>query len=83
MSLRLDVAAVRTYDALKTRPGARPRASGARDVRALDAVSVRLRELIAGYRVSGHDERGATYVFWSDVSRQIEAGAFDDLLGLL
>ncbi len=83
MSLRLSVAAVRAYDLLKQRPGASPRRSDARDPQTLAAVTRRLEELIATYRVSGHDERGATFVFWTEVSREIESGAFDDLLGLL
>ena len=83
MSLRLNVAAVRTYDQLKHRPGARPRRSDARDADALAAVERRLRELVAGYRVNGHDERGALYVFWTEVEKEVSAGAFDDLLPLL
>ena len=80
MSLRLDTAAVRAYDLMKTRPGAAHRRSDARDPEALAAVGRRLRELIAAYRVNGHDERGATFVFWAEVHREVEAGAFDDLL---
>ena len=83
MSLRLSVAAVRTYDTLKSRPGGDPRRSGARDARAIEALDVRLKELVAAFRVNGHQERGSTYVFWSDISREIEAGSFDDLLVLL
>jgi hypothetical protein len=84
MSLRLSAAAVRTYDALKTRPGASFRRSDARDPAAVNAVAVRLRELIAVYRIGGHDgPGGATYVFWSEIVREIDAGAFDDLLDRL
>ena len=54
-----------------------------RDARAIEALDVRLKELVAAFRVNGHQERGSTYVFWSDISREIEAGAFDDLLVLL
>lgn len=81
MSLRLNTAAVRAYDLLKSRPGASVRRSDARDPATLEAVTRRLRELVLSYRLSGHDgPGGATYVFWSEVSRVVEAGAFDDLL---
>ena len=84
MSLRLPVAAERAYDLLKTRPGARPRRrSGARDARALAAVERRLNELIAAYRVHGHEASGTTYVFWAEVETEVGAGAFDDLLSQL
>lgn len=83
MSLRLQTAAVRAYDLLKQRPGATPRRSDARDPEALAAVTRRLGELIGSYRVNGHQERGTTYVFWTEVSAQVEAGVFDDLLPLL
>lgn len=84
MSLRLNVAATRAYDLLKTRPGAQPRRSDARDPATLEAVTGRLRQLIAEYRVNGHQgAAGGTYVFWSEVSREIERGAFDDLLDRL
>lgn len=83
MSLRLNVAAERAYDELKFRPGARPRRSGARDKTALASVENRLRELIGAYHLHGHDENGATYLFWTDVEREIRAGRFDDLLSLL
>lgn len=83
MSLRLSVAAVRAYDLMKQRPGAPRRRSDARDGETLDQITRRLEELVATYRVNGHDERGATYVFWTEVSREVEAGAFDDLLARL
>ena len=83
MSLRLASAAVRAYDLLKQRPGARPRRSDARDADALAAVTRRLEELIAAYRVHGQRENGGTYVFWTEVKAQIESGAFDDLLDRL
>jgi hypothetical protein len=84
MSLRLPAAAIRAYDALKSRPGASVRRSDARDPAAVNAVAVRLRELIASYRIGGHDgPGGATYVFWSEIAREIETGAFDDLLDRL
>jgi hypothetical protein len=81
LSLRLSTAAVRAYDLLKQRPGAPRRRSDARDPEALAAVTRRLEELIAAYRVNSHQERGATYVFWTEVAAQVEAGAFDDLVG--
>ena len=80
MSLGLSTAAVRAYDLMKQRPGAPSRRSDARDPAALAAVTRRLEELIAAYRVNGHPERGTVYVFWTEVSAQVEAGAFDDLL---
>jgi hypothetical protein len=81
VSLRLSSAAVRTYDALKSRPGATPRKSDARDARVLGAVTDRLNELISSYRITGtHGSGGATYVFWTEVQREVNAGAFDDLL---
>jgi hypothetical protein len=84
MSLRLPAAAVRAYDALKMRPGASLRRSDARDPALVNDIGVRLRELIATYRISGHDgPGGATYVFWSEILREIESGAFDDLLDRL
>lgn len=84
MSLRLSAAAVRAYDVLKTRPGASPRKSDARDAGALEAISVRLRELIDAYRINGQDgPGGATYVFWTEVNRELASGAFDDLMDRL
>jgi hypothetical protein len=84
VSLRLEAAAVRAYDALKRRPGAPTRTSDARDAAALNAVTQRLRELVADYRVGGHEgPAGATYVFWTEVSARIEGGLFDDLLDRL
>ncbi len=84
MSLRLNAAAVRAYDVLKTRPGAAPRKSDARDAGALEAISGRLRELIDAYRIHGQEgPGGATYVFWTEVSGQLGAGAFDDLMDRL
>ena len=83
VSLRLSAAATRTYDLLKQRPGARPRRSDARDPEALAAVTRRLQDLIAAYKVGGHDERGATYVFWTEVQEQVNSGQFDDILDRL
>jgi len=84
MSLRLSAAAVRAYDALKTRPGASLRRSDARDPVIVNDVAGRLNELIIACRISGHDgPGGATYVFWSEILREIESDAFDDLLDRL
>jgi hypothetical protein len=84
VSLRLSTAAIRTYDALKSRPNATPRKSDARDARVLSAVTERLHELIGSYRISGEKgSGGATYVFWTEVLREIDAGTFDDLLDRL
>ena len=83
MSLRLPSAAVRAYDHLKNRPGAPRRRSDARDPAALAAVTRRLEELVGAYRIGGQVERGATYVFWTEVENQIGLGEFDDLLDLL
>lgn len=84
MSLRLNAAAVRAYDVLKTRPGASPRKSDARDASALEAISGRLLELIDTYRIHGQaGPGGATYVFWTEVSGQLQSGAFDDLMDRL
>jgi hypothetical protein len=74
------VAALRTYDALKERPGARPRRSDARDTEVVAAVRTRLAELIGEYRLGVHSGVGGSYVFWSEVSQRIQEGAFDDLL---
>lgn len=82
MSMRLSVATIRTYDALKARPGARPRISDARDTQVLGLVENRIKELIGSYRINGHDgPNGTLYVFWSEVGREVDSGAFDDLLG--
>ena len=84
MSVRLSSAAAQVYDMLKSRPGAQPRKSGARDPAVLDAVTKRLGELIASYRISGHEgSGGATYVFLTEVRGAVDAGAFDDLLDRL
>ncbi|MES2464385.1 MAG: hypothetical protein V4671_27810 [Armatimonadota bacterium] len=81
MSLRLSLAATRTYDMLKSRPRATPRRSDARDLATLDAVSVRLRQLAAEYRINGEEGAGgALYVFWTEIQQEIDRGAFDDLL---
>ena len=84
MSMLLSAAAPRVYDALKRRPGARPRASDARDAATLEAVHGRLRELIGSYRLGAHTPaNGRTYVFWPEIGALIDAGAFDDLLDRL
>lgn len=83
MSVKLSVAALRTYDALKDRPGARPRRSDARDVEVVAAVSTRLSELVSEYKLGIHEGVGGSYVFWSEVNARIQEGAFDDLLGRL
>ena len=84
MSLRLSSAAIRAYDALKNRPNATPRESDARDMGVLGAITDRLNELISSYRISGTSgSGGATYVFWTEVLREINAGTFDDLLDRL
>ena len=80
MSLPINRIAERTYDELKRRPGAVPRKSGARDGSVLDAVNRRLLELANAYRLNSDTERGVTFLFWSEVSREIDNGAFDDLL---
>ena len=80
MSLLISSAALRAYDAMKERPGATPRASGARDARVLTAIQQRMRELIGAYRLTAQENRGHTYVFWVELSRLIGEGAFDDLL---
>jgi hypothetical protein len=84
MSLRLPIAALRTYDALKQRPGACPRASDARDAETLAEISTRLGQLVSDYRIGCHTApSGLRYVFWSEVLTQVQAGAFDDLLDRL
>jgi hypothetical protein len=81
MSLLLSAAAIRAYDTLKRRPGARVRHSDARDAAQLAAVTRRIHELIEAYRITGNaGTGGGTYVFWTEILREIEAGAFDDLL---
>lgn len=81
MSLRIDVVAARAYDEMKRRPGANPRVSDARDLQTLAAVTGRIREMLGSYQINSSVERGTTYVFWSEVAREIDAGKFDDLLG--
>lgn len=84
MSIRVSLAARRTYDALKHRPGASPRESDARDLDALSAVHTRIGELVGAYRINGQSgPGGAIYVFWTELDREIRAGAFDDLLDRL
>jgi hypothetical protein len=83
MSLKLSVAALRTYDALKERPGARPRQSDARDPEVVALVRARLSELVGEYRLGVHQGMGGSYVFWSEINARIQEGAFDDLLGRL
>ena len=83
MSVKLSVAALRTYDALKDRPGARLRRSDARDAAVIAAVSTRLSELVSEYKLGIHEGVGGSYVFWSEVNARIQEGAFDDLLGRL
>ena len=84
MSILLDIAAQRTYDALKSRPGARPRVSDARDADTLRAVTERIYQLITGYKLNDYrTPAGRVYVFWYEISREIDTGAFDDLLDRL
>jgi hypothetical protein len=84
MSLRVSLAAVRTYDALKRRPGARPRQSDARDTTLLKDVEGRILQFVHEYQINGSEGMGGfTYVFWSEVEREISAGRFDDLLDRL
>ncbi len=81
MSIRIPLAAVRTYDAMKDRPGAAPRRSGARDPEVLAAVERRLRELVGDGRLGAQDGyAGQLYVFWTEVESHLRTGAFDDLL---
>ena len=81
MSLKLSVAARRTYDALKDRPGARPRESDARDPEVLAQIQARLGQLVSEYRIGVYRTPSrVAYVFWTEVSTQIEQGVFDDLL---
>lgn len=83
MSLKLSLVAARTYDELKRRPGATLRVSDARDPAALDAVTRRLLELVGAYKIGSDQDRGGTYLFWSEVLQEIQAGTFDDLLDRL
>jgi hypothetical protein len=84
MSLRISAAAIRTYDALKGRPGARPRYSDARDVGVLSVITTRLNELIDTYRLTAQIGQGDAYfLFWPEIRREIDSGTFDDLLPLL
>ncbi|MBC8104823.1 MAG: hypothetical protein H7Z41_19785 [Cytophagales bacterium] len=81
MSLRLPIAATRAYDLLKSRPGATPRRSDARDLATLERISGRLRQLVGEYQINGDEGAGGSlYVFWTEVQAQIEKGVFDDLL---
>lgn len=82
MSLRLNIAATRAYDRLKQCPGAARRVSDARDPRTLEAVVARIRQLVGEYRISGDmGPGGQMYVFWTELEREIQNGAFDDLVG--
>ena len=83
MSLRVSLAAIRTYDALKRRPGARPRQSDARDMSLLQTVERRLNQFVDEYQINGQRENGIIYVFWTEVEREILAGRFDDLMDRL
>jgi len=84
MALRLQTASIRAYDYLKQRPGANPRRSDARDSALLEAIMRRIQELISSYRIGENaGVGGGTYVFWVEISREIDRGAFDDLLPLL
>lgn len=81
MSLKLSMAAVQAYDALKHRPGARPRRSGARDPAVLAEIDRRLRELIGDGRLAWQEGIGEQpYVFWTEVDARLRDGLFDDLL---
>lgn len=81
MSLRVSLAAVRTYDALKRRPGASPRESDARDFAVIGEVENRLTRFVNEYELTGQTGMGgALYVFWFEVERKINAGRFDDLV---
>jgi hypothetical protein len=80
MSILLPHAALRVYDALKDRPGARPRDSDARDAALVAAVQARMSELIGAYRLSVQQERGRLFVFWTELDRLLAEGAFDDLI---
>ena len=81
MSVKLSVAARRTYDALKERPGARPRASDARDPDVLAEILSRLSQLIGEYRLNVYrSPAGTAFVFWHEIAEKVNEGAFDDLL---
>lgn len=80
MSLLISHASLRVYDALKSRPGARPRNSDARDIPLVSAIMTRMSELIGAYRLSTQQDRGHVYVFWTELDRLVNEGAFDDLL---
>ena len=84
MSLRVSLAAVRTYDALKRRPGAHPRQSDARDMGLLRDIETRITQFVYEYRIGGDTAMGGyLYVFWTEVEREIAAARFDDLLDRL
>ena len=84
MSLLLDVAAQRTYDALKMRPGARSRYSDARDASLLRAITARIYQLIDAYQITEHrSPNGRVYVFWAEIAVEVDKGAFDDMLDQL
>lgn len=83
MSIIISSAAIRAYDALKQRPGARPRYSDARDMAVVAAIRVRMEELVGTYRLTANYERGHTFVFWSELTQRIDEGLFDDLLDRL
>ena len=84
MSLRLSLASIRAYDALRHRPGAAPRRSGARDAQVIASIERRIRELIADGRLGMQEGFGAQpYVFWTEIEARLSEGAFDDLLASL
>jgi hypothetical protein len=84
MAMKLSMAAIRTYDRLKESPKATPRYSDARDVAALEMIHGRLRELIVSYQLGCQiGQRGAMFVFWSEIEPLVQKGAFDDLIGYL
>ena len=76
MSLRLSLAAERAYDLMKQRAGAARRRSDARDPVTLTAVTHRLEELIAACRLNGHRDRAGVFVFWTEVQKEVDGGAF-------
>lgn len=81
MSMRLALASVRVHDELRHRPGASPRDSPARDKVLLAAVEQRLRELIGDGRLTAQvGYAGQPFVFWSEITRLLGEGVFDDLL---
>lgn len=83
MSIIISSAAIRAYEALKQRPGARPRYSDARDMTVVAAIRARMEDLINTYRLTANYERGNTYVFWAELTQRIDEGLFDDLLDRL